>query len=156
MNNSGCFKHCTNCSSEVVCCSYFDKINAPVLNKEELQKIKEIVKNEQFYEVLGKNLFSLKLTVNNCIFYKDSRCVIYDNRPVDCRLYPFDIIRRSERYFLILYLLDCIDFDSFYCENYELDSLINDIIPWINDFTDEQNFTKMKNKRYRIIKEISK
>ena len=68
MNNSGCFKHCTNCSSEVVCCSYFDKINAPVLNKEELQKIKEIVKNEHFYEVLGQNLFSLKLTGNNCIF----------------------------------------------------------------------------------------
>lgn len=75
-------------------------------------------------------------------------------RPVDCRLYPFDIIKSNDRYYLILYLLNCINYESFYIENHNIDSLINDITTWISEFTDEQNYTKMKTKKYTIIKEI--
>lgn len=73
---------------------------------------------------------------------------------MDCRLYPFDIIKNNDRYYLILYLLNCINYAFFYAENPNIDSLINDVISWINEFTDEQNFTKMKTKKYETIKEI--
>lgn len=156
MSNAGTFHHCSNCSGKVVCCSYFDQINAPVLNKEELQEIKNLILMDDFYNILDKNLFSLKLNGKNCIFYIDSKCSIYNNRPIDCRLYPFDIIKIEKKYYLILYLLECINYESFLHEKIDVEALINDVIPWIDEFTDEKNFTKMKNKKYRIIREIKK
>ena len=154
MTKDGCFEHCTNCNSDISCCYNFDMINAPVLNKHELERIKEFINSEDFYNAFSDNLFSLKTIGNKCIFYQNNKCLIYDIRPVDCRLYPFDIIKSNDRYYLILYLLNCINYESFYIENHNIDSLINDITTWISEFTDEQNYTKMKTKKYTIIKEI--
>lgn len=155
MVNYGCYENCTNCNSKIVCCSNFDKINAPVLSKEELQRIRQFIKSEDFYNIMGDNLFSLKLDGNNCIFYQNGKCIIYDIRPVDCRLYPFDIIKIDDRFYLILYLLDCIDYSCFYNESLKIQSLIDDVVPWIDEFTDEQNYTKMRTKKYKIIKELN-
>ena len=154
MVNNGCYENCTNCNSEIVCCSYFDKINAPVLNKEELQRIKEFIKSDEFYNIMGDNLFSLKLDGNNCVFYQNDKCLIYDIRPIDCRLYPFDIIKIENKFYLILYLLSCIDYKHFYNESLKINPLIDNVIPWIKRFTDEQNYTKMKTKKYKIIREL--
>jgi len=156
MNNDKCgtFSECTNCNSNPVCCSYFDEINPPSLNKEELDNIKDIIGNDDFYNILDENLFTLKTNGNNCIFYNDNKCGIYDNRPLDCRLYPFDIMQIEEKYYLVLYVLSCINYDNFQNNTSSIDSLINDFAPWIESFTDERNFTKIKKKEYKIIKEI--
>lgn len=156
MNNNKCgtFLECTNCNTNPVCCSYFDEINPPCLNKEELEKIKKIIGKDNFYNTLDQNLFTLKTNGDNCIFYNDNKCRIYDNRPTDCKLYPFDIMKIKQKYYLILYTLHCINNEQFQNNNYNIDSLVNSIIPWIEDFTDERNFTKIKKKGYKIIKEI--
>lgn len=154
MTKDGCFEHCTNCNSDISCCCNFDVINAPVLNKQELERLKQFLNSDDFYNVLGNNLFSLKTIGNKCIFYQNNKCLIYNIRPVDCRLYPFDIIKSNDKYYLILYLLSCINNKSFYVENHNIDSLISDVVSWINEFTDEQNYTKMKTKKYATIKEI--
>lgn len=154
MKKDGTFQHCTNCSSNPICCSNFNKINAPALNREELQKIKQFVENEEFYNRLEENLYSIKIKEDKCIFYRNNKCIIYDNRPIDCRLYPFDIIKLEDKYYLILYLLECINSKNLEEEHSRIDSIIGDVIPWINQFTDERNFTKMKDKKYKIIKEI--
>ena len=39
-----------------------------------------------------KERLSIKSIDGTCFFYKDGRCTIYKNRPLDCRLFPFDII----------------------------------------------------------------
>ena len=155
MINTGCYEDCTNCDSKIVCCSCFDKINAPVLSKNELKRIRQFVNSDDFYNIMGNDLFTLKLEGNNCIFYKNNKCLIYNIRPVDCRLYPFDIIKINNNFYLILYLLDCIDYARFYNESLKIDSLITDIVPLINQFTNEQNYTKMKSKKYKIIKELN-
>lgn len=154
MKNEGTFQYCTNCISNPICCSNFNKINAPVLNKVELEKIKQFVGKEKFYETVEENLYSIKIKEDNCVFYKNHKCTIYDNRPIDCRLYPFDIIKLEDKYYFILYLLECINSKNLEEECSKIDSIIEEVKPWINEFTDERNFTKMKDKKYKIIKEI--
>lgn len=154
MNKIGGYKDCTNCNLVEKCCSTFDEINSPVLNKEELTKIRNTLLNDDFYIKLSDELYQLKTNNNQCIFYQNGKCSIYDLRPTDCKLYPFDIIKKDLKYYLIIYLLDCIDSTKLIKENANLDDLVNYILPWIEEFTDERNYTKMKKLEYRIIKEI--
>jgi len=103
----------------------FDKINLPVLNKEEVELISKDY--DDFYNYIGENLYTLKTIDDRCIFYKDDRCIIYNDRPLDCKLYPFDIIKKDNKYLLILYKLKCIDTDLF-IKNIDLvDSIVDKI-----------------------------
>lgn len=90
---NGCYSDCANCLSESKCCSCFDKINLPVLNKNEIINIEKYTKNDDFYVALEKNIFSLKTLNDKCIFYKNGKCLIYRVRPTDCQLFPYDIIK---------------------------------------------------------------
>ena len=154
MDKLGCFNDCKSCKLSENCCSLFNKINSPVLNKEELDRIQKNVSNNEFYESIDSNLFHLKIKSNVCVFYKNGKCSIYNCRPIDCKLYPFDIIKNCSKYYLIIYKLDCIDIDKLMKESTDIDILINLIIPWIDKFTDERNYTKMKELDYKVIKEI--
>ena len=151
---NGCYDVCTNCFCWGSCCSSFDKIDAPVLNKEELMLLMEVLKRNDFYDVVDDNLYKIRLNNNECIFLENGRCSIYNYRPLDCKLYPFDIIKKDSKYYLILYQLGCIEnyliVDNFDC----LDNLIEKIKPWIKDYTDDRNYTKMKRLEYKVIKEI--
>ena len=57
--------------------------------------------------------FNINTINNKCIFY-DGKCKIYNNRPYDCRLYPYDIKKINEKFFLVLYKLDCIEYENFF------------------------------------------
>lgn len=152
MKREGTFKTCTNCKKRFNCCETFDKMNPPTLTLKEI----ELIENEysDFYENLGDNLYRLKVEDNTCIFFRNGKCVIYDIRPLDCRLFPFDIIKDNDKYYLILYKLECINIDCFLNALSEIDSIIEKIIPNIEAFTDKINFTKMQDMKYIIIKEI--
>lgn len=152
---SGCYNDCANCSSQNKCCSCFNRINLPVLNREEIIDIKKYVKINDFYDIIDKNVFLLKTINDKCIFYKDGKCTIYKVRPTDCRLFPYDIIRIDKKYYLVIYEMDCIDTEKFISENYCDEDLIKRIIPWIKDFTNDINYTKMKNYKCKIIREIN-
>lgn len=154
MSDLGCYQNCTNCTLSGECCSHFDRINPPVLNKEELIKIRNFISKNDFYKKISDNLFQLKVENDKCIFYKNGKCSIYNYRPTDCKLYPFDIIKDGLNYYLVLYLLDCIDTEKMLKENIEMDNLVDSVIPWIEQFTDERNYTKMKKIKYKVIKEI--
>ena len=151
---NGCYDVCTNCFTGGNCCSSFDRINAPVLNKQELIQLKEVLKSDDFYDVVDDNLYKIRLNNNECIFLKNGRCQVYDYRPLDCKLYPFDIIKKNSKYYLVLYQLGCIEeytvVDNFDC----LNDLVEKIKPWIIDYTDDRNYTKMKRLKYKVIKEI--
>lgn len=61
MKKDGTFQHCTNCTSNPRCCSNFNKINAPVLNKIKLEKIKRFVgKNVLFMIIVQMKEILLK------------------------------------------------------------------------------------------------
>lgn len=152
MNKEGTFNKCTDCNLCINCCMKFDKINSPVLNKDEVELIsKDYI---DFYNYVDENLYTLKTIDNRCIFYKDDRCIIYKDRPLDCKLYPFDIIKKDNKYLLILYKLSCIDIDLFIKNAPLVDSIVDKIKPWIREFTNENNYTKMKDYQYLVVKEI--
>lgn len=153
-NNLGCYKDCTDCTLSGECYSHFDKINFPVLNKDELVKIRNLICNDEFYNKINDNLFQLKVEDGKCIFYQNGKCSIYNYRPVDCKLYPFDIIKDGVNYYLVLYFLNCIDGNKIIKENPDIDKLVNCVIPWIEQFTDEINYTKMKKLKYEVIKRV--
>lgn len=125
-----------------------------VLHLIELIKLREVLRRNDFYDIVEDNLYKIKLYNNECIFLENGRCSIYNYRPLDCKLYPFDIIKRDSKYYLVLYQLGCIEkytvIDNFDC----LDDLIEKVKPWIIDYTDDRNYTKMKRLKYKVIKEI--
>lgn len=155
INTLGSFKICISCKFKGECCYSFDKINNPCLNEEELIQIKKNNENDNFFLKIDDGLFNLKTIRGKCIFLKNGKCSIYQNRPTDCKLFPFDIIKQNSKYYLILYSLNCYDNSNIQEDMSNLDDLINSIIPWIEKFTDERNYTKMKKLKYQIIKEIT-
>ena len=150
----GTFIECSHCRKCSNCCKSFDKINPPVLNLEEIKIIKDLVHENNFYNKIDKNLYSLKIIDNKCIFYENNQCTIYDKRPNDCKLYPFDIIKKDSKYYLILYKLDCLDYKEFVNNTNNIETIIGKISPWIKEFTDIRNYTKMLKKQYIIIREL--
>lgn len=152
MENKGTFLNCTNCQKCINCCQSFDKLNAPLLTKKEVDVIGTRYAN--FFDKTETSLYALKVIDNTCIFYKENQCMIYDIRPLDCRLYPFDIIKEDNKYYLIMYKLDCIE-ENFIKESEDIDAIIREIKPFIDDYTNPQYYTKMKDIDYIVIREIT-
>ncbi len=152
MNCEGTFKKCTNCKKNINCCQSFDKINPPTLCEYEVNEIGN--KYTDFVDEICDDLYSIKIVNNTCIFYKNNKCEIYNIRPLDCKLYPFDILRKENKFYLILYRLNCNNINDYINDMKDIDLIIEKIKPWIEKFTNPLNFTKMKDKEYILIKEI--
>lgn len=115
------------------------------------ENVKRTCRND-FYDSIDDDLFLLKTKDNHCVFYEDGKCS--DCRPVDCKLFPFDIIKKDINYYLVLYSLDCMNSEKLIDEADNIDELIDFVKPWIDKFTDDMNYTKMKKLKYKVIKQI--
>jgi len=85
---------CSSCTSQSCCKSF---VGANLLLTEH-KKIKNIIGNDDFVEtILFNNIPTLviknKNNSNECFFWDSQKecCSIYEHRPFDCRLFPFDI-----------------------------------------------------------------
>ena len=84
------FSECDNCSS----CCYF-----PWLLKEEYDPhLANFGKN---VKEIGSVAFIMDFT--SCKFAKEKRCQLYENRPLDCRLFPLDIIEDEGEYWWCMF-----------------------------------------------------
>ena len=149
----GTYLQCTKCNKTNNCCCNFEKIDRPIISKDEKEKIELCYinnDNKKLFQELTNECFNINTINNKCIFY-DGKCKIYNNRPYDCRLYPYDIKKINEKFFLVLYKLDCIEYENFF-EN--VGFLIEKIKPFINTFTDINYNSKLNELEYTIIKEI--
>ena len=119
----GSFTFCRNCPSMINCCtrmkSNSEIDNAIVFNKEisEIEKFSG-VKREEFlqagrYPEDGPYQTLKHVGHAGCYFYKNGRCAIYTVRPLDCRLFPFDIIEddNGELRWIVYTDLCPVDFD---------------------------------------------
>ena len=111
---NGTFDFCTKCYEEhQVCCCASDKVDMPVFVNCELSAIR----NQLVQKSTEKNTFSRALSEpfqkspvrqmkredkkgkdggvlsTKCHFYnmEEQKCRIYEGRPIDCRLFPYDI-----------------------------------------------------------------
>ena len=123
----GTFEFCQVCHDEHRgCCCASDKVDMPVFLNNELNLIRKQLPNHQ----IEKSTFSKplkkpyhkshvrqmkptekkdqdgKLEHNGCHFYdaEQQTCKIYEGRPIDCRLFPFDIrLSNSRKEYVIIY-----------------------------------------------------
>ncbi len=93
---------CDSCNSKSCCTS-----DPPLVFSNDIQKIEKIIKHSiQFYE--KKNMGNFKVNIlkkkensKECFFLdsKKNQCSIYDHRPFDCKMFPFDIVKFKHEYY---------------------------------------------------------
>lgn len=84
---------CLNCSDK--CCQW--KIAYPLfVTKEEKEKLPEINSKPKY---CGKG---------SCVYFTENElCGVHNNRPIDCRLYPFDILNLKGVLTWVIYDVNC-------------------------------------------------
>lgn len=98
----GTFSICTKCPTQRNCCSRVHAdhgVDAPVAFASEIVVIEQYTgRHAADFATFGDSAYSSRLnaTSTGCIFFNKGRCEIYPVRPLDCRLFPLDIIRNEE------------------------------------------------------------
>ena len=150
-NNDGTYKHCSKCQMEKNCCCEFDKIDNIITTVSEKN---EIVKRlgasaEMLFKLINDGAYNIINNQSVCPFYNQG-CTIYDIRPSDCRLFPYDIKNIDGKHFLIKYDMPCgsknVD------EN--IDGVVEVLKTIIKTYTDKKRNEKVDRLSYIIIKEI--
>lgn len=107
--NRGTYPFCNTCVGKFDCCCNCNEIDMPILLPNEAENISRISRLgvDEFAKKLTNNLYQMKRDNNDpnkgCIFFKNNSCTIYENRPIDCRLFPFDFKEINGEYWLIYY-----------------------------------------------------
>ena len=97
MNSPGHFSFCNNCPAHLNCCTG-KTVDPPVLTPNDVERItaKTGLSRDEFCQPIpGGHLSTMKAREGACYFYRQGRCTIYNVRPVDCRIFPFDIDRTT-------------------------------------------------------------
>lgn len=174
-NNLGTFNLCHNCvKAKANCCSNPNVDSPMILPNEalEISKATNIEINEfanlvdfasMYKDKALKSLYQMKRQNegNACSFYKDCKCSIYDIRPIDCRIFPYDIkLEKDGNYYLVYYITDSceiknIDLKNLKMVSYNTRLFLRLLLPYLREWTDpycSANLTK--NKNYNIICKI--
>ncbi|MBQ6991617.1 MAG: YkgJ family cysteine cluster protein [Clostridia bacterium] len=174
-NNLGTFNLCTNCvgNSSTCCCD--TDVDSPMLLPNEVAAIckelninkEEFVKLVKFSEIHNdyslKDLYQMKRTkeTNSCIFFKNNQCTIYDIRPIDCRIFPYDIkLEQDGNYYLVYYKSDKCqimneDIKNIKMVSYNTRLFLRLLLPYIREWSDKYCSTSLTKKRnYEIICKI--
>lgn len=174
-NNLGTFNVCAKCvNAKASCCSnHF--VDAPMILPFEINEISKFAKEplstfakeinfSQMYGDIGlKSLYQMKKQDNNdaCHFYKDGKCTIYDIRPIDCRIFPYDIkLEPDGNYYLVCYITDnCeiknVDIESLKMVSYNTRLFLRLLLPYLREWSDPYCSKLLTQKeKYRIICKI--
>ncbi len=156
----GTFLYCSNCKKSE-CCTDFTNIDDPLITQQELKTIEEKTGKKDFAIKVTKNLYKIKTNkIGQCFFYENHKCQIYSYRPIDCRLYPFGIVNKENKYYLVLYKNPCKGFfanKDFIDENIsQIELLIKSFENILDEYVCENVSSKLNAKDYVIIKEIVK
>lgn len=172
-NRIGTYKFCEDCVGKENCCYHVGTdIDMPVILPPEI----EIITNKYKVQIndfattinLGKKeknkslktLYQIKKDPNTgiCSFFKNKQCQIYKDRPVDCRIFPFDIkLKEDGKCYLVHYNSDkchICDTKSDCIKNTSYDARIflRIILPFLREWSVDRFSIKLtKNRPYTII-----
>lgn len=174
-NNLGTFSLCQKCvNAKATCCSN-PAVDSPMILPTEVIEISKSTGEEisEFAELIDfgkknndkslKSLYQMKRQKNSscCHFYKDCKCSIYDIRPIDCRIFPYDIkLEKDGNYYLVYYLANnCevknIDLDNLKMVSYNTRLFLRLLFPYIREWSDPYCSTKLvENQDYKVICKI--
>ncbi len=176
----GTFDFCTKCYEDhKVCCCASTNVDMPVFLNSELN----LIRNQLVYANTEKNSFSKTLSApyqdspvrqmkrdekknkekdeieyTRCYFYdlEQQKCKIYNGRPIDCRLFPFDVKVSSSNEYIVGYYTDL-------CNRHLPDESIMKkkahvlrpyfflMYPYLHIITSDEVCTRLKNAEFKEI-----
>ena len=159
----GTYSFCNSCVGKFDCCCNCNKIDMPIILPSEAEKIESISRKtiNEFAKKLTNNLYQMKREDEDenkgCIFYVNNKCSIYDYRPIDCRLFPFDFKEIDGEYWLIYYnsidICKALPTDMNEIKNYahNIRPLLDMLLPYMSECSDpvfckrldSQNYVKL-------------
>ncbi|MBP3339106.1 MAG: YkgJ family cysteine cluster protein [Lachnospiraceae bacterium] len=159
----GTYSFCNNCVGRFDCCCNCNKIDMPIILPMEAEKIESVSRKaiSEFAKKKTNNLYQMKRENDDdkkgCIFYVNNKCSIYDYRPIDCRLFPFDFKEIDGEYWLIYYnsidICRALPTDINEIRNYahSIRPLLDMLLPYMSECSDpifcerleKQNFVKL-------------
>lgn len=150
--DSGTYEHCSNCKLKKNCCQDFedgiDNIVTTLQEKEQI--INKVGKSyNKYFKKINAEAYNIINKNGVCPFYDDG-CTIYDIRPSDCRLFPYDLKEIDGEYYLIKYDLPCGSIEV----NESVDEVIDVLKTIITTYTDKKIEEKVNNLKCKIIKKI--
>lgn len=144
--DKGTYQFCNGCVGKFDCCCNCESIDMPILLPFEAKNISLITKRsiKTFAEKKTNNLYQMKRVDDDpekaCIFFQNSKCSIYSNRPVDCRLFPFDFKEIDGEYWIIYYNKACkaipTDKDEIEACGYNIRPLLEIVMPYMSECSD--------------------
>lgn len=174
-NNLGTFNLCSNCVGKNSTCCCDLSVDSPMLLPNEVETIfkKMKIDKEEFSNRISlakmnndyslKDLYQMKRGKDNnaCYFYRNNQCTIYDIRPIDCRIFPYDIkIEKDGNYYLVYYKSDKCqiineDIKNIKMVSYNTRLFLRLLLPYIREWSDDYCCTHLTEKRpYEIICKI--
>jgi Fe-S-cluster containining protein len=134
-------KLCSSCQHQGCCTNS----SVPLVFSEDLRALASIGKSGKEYlqevTIKDKKMLAVKKKNNSnvCVFWDESKkmCSVYENRPFDCRAYPFDIRFIDGKYHWIVYSCNP-DSNWLWSEDYllalEKDMELNNIFKYMETF----------------------
>lgn len=174
-NNLGTFNLCSNCVGKSATCCCNPDVDSPMMLPNEVEEIskktnltkEEFSKKIEFSKMYNdntlKDLYQLKRQNdnNNCIFYKNNQCTIYDIRPIDCRLFPYDIkLEQDGNYYLVYYKsnkcqITYENIKDIKLVSYNTRLFLRLLLPYLREWSDKYCCTHLTEKNnYEIICKI--
>lgn len=150
--NEGTYNHCSICKiKKNCCCDFDDSIDNIVTTIYEKEQIIQRLGNsaEVWFSQINEEAFNILSNKGICPFYKNG-CTIYDIRPSDCRLFPYDLKEINNQYYLIKYNLPCGSNKV----NENVDNVVEVLKTIIKTYTNKKIEEKVNKLNYTIIKKI--
>ena len=138
---NGTFGFCEGCPGNSNCCTG-KTVELPVLTPGDVISISKEMElpASEFSTQTNGSLSEMRSRKGECFFYKNDRCTIYNNRPVDCRLFPFDILKNKEnKLMLVWYSTTCpktIDANNY---TKEIKFLLSSLKPFFKEFAEHRS-----------------
>lgn len=173
-NNLGTFNLCTNCVNNKANCCSNPNVDSPMILPSEIEAISKATKidknlfatkiefSKMYNDDSLKDLYQMKRKKNdNCYFYKNNKCSIYDIRPIDCRIFPYDVkLEKDGCYYLVYYKSDMCQINKEQLKNiktvsYNTRLFLRLLLPYLREWSDKYCCSHLTEKEnYEIICKI--
>lgn len=156
----GTYSFCNSCVGRFDCCCNCNQIDMPIILPSEAQKIESNSRQsiDSFANKKTNNLYQMKRKdnkeENGCIFFANNKCSIYDHRPIDCRLFPFDFKEIDGEYWLIYYndieICKALPEDRDEIMNYahNIRPLLDMLLPYMSECSDPIFCERLEKQQY--------
>lgn len=151
------------------CCCANEDVDMPILLPFEIENISKAhkISPQEFCENRSQNLAQMKrrqisgTNLNGCYFYNGEKCTIYNERPIDCRLFPFDVAFIDGEYKLIYYTSicpSCVGLSTSEVEEFShnIKPLLSLMQPYLSESTFTQYNEKLRLHNFKVVGPLSK